>query len=373
VTVAPEAITVRPMKRVLVAIATLTILAACGSAADPAAPPADAAAPDAPLREATQTITFDENGFSEQVAFEVPPSTRSIAVVVEGEETKLHALAAFAMADGVERVGLDTTTSFASAMQEAYFTEETGHMPGDLHQSIRLGTFTHVYPFAPEQSVVPGKAVLRVVSDAPSASATVRIFMPEDDGAHVLHLNLVRVSESASFEGDPAFVAEVRRIFAQAEIDVVVDQVDQLRGSGLDAITTFTEPQEAPDSQSAKLARMVGPKTRSNALNVMVVDSLVAGVAGLSLGVPGPPTPESYYYGVVIADAPASSLGRVVAHEVAHFLGLQHIVNRGVSGTVYEDPIPDTEPGTPNLMERGTQLTLGQASVLRRSPLLTTD
>jgi hypothetical protein len=363
------------MKRNLVVITSLVILVACSAndAAREEPPPAEEQAPEAVLRESTTTISFDEHGFSGPVAFQVPPRTRSITVVVEGQPTKLHALGAFAMADGVERVGLDTSASFASPMNEAYFTEETGRMPGDLHQSIRLGTFTHVFPFAPDQSVVPGGAVLRVVSDAPGAAATVRIFMPEDDGAEVLHLNIVRVSESASYEDEPPFVADVRRIFAQAEIEVVVDQVENVKGSGLAEITTLTEPQEAPDSQSATLVRRVATRTTSPALNVMIVDSLVTGVAGLSLGVPGPPVPESYYYGVVIADAPASSLGRVVAHEVAHFLGLQHIVNRGVSGTVYEDPIPDTEPGTPNLMARGTQLTPGQAFVLRRSPLLTAD
>ena len=104
----------------------------------------------------------------------------------------------------------------------------------------------------------------------------------------------------------------------------------------------------------------------------MIVDGLPAGVAGLSLGVPGPPIAESYYYGVVIGTASDAILGRVVAHETAHFLGLQHVVNRGVSGKVYEDPIPDTSSTQPNLMEEGTTLTPGQAFVLSRSPLLST-
>jgi hypothetical protein len=42
-----------------------------------------------------------------------------------------------------------------------------------------------------------------------------------------------------------------------------------------------------------------------------------------------------YYYGGVIGTASDAVLGRVVAHETAHFLGLQHVVNRGVSGQAF--------------------------------------
>lgn len=317
-------------------------------------------------------MTFDENGISSPVMFNVPSSTRSIAVVVEGDPSRLHALAAFRMADGVEHVGLDLTTSFATEMQRVYFTEQSGTMPGELHQSIRLGTFTHVYPFAPGQAVVEGPATLRVVRDAPGGTGKIRVLMPPDDGARILHVNLVRVSASADISAEATFLPVLRRIFAPAGIEIVIDEARALRGSGFEKLVSFTEPQESPESDSAALARIVGPKTTSPALDIMIVDGLPAGVAGLSLGVPGPPLADSYYYGVVIGIAPDAVLGRVVAHETAHFLGLQHVVNRGVSGKVYEDPIPDTSTTQPNLMEDGTTLTPGQAFVLSRSPLLST-
>lgn len=348
---------------------------ACSASSSPAAKegPVDAGVAEQAAREVTADITFDEGGVSSPVRFDIPKATRAVAIVVEGDPSRLHALAAFTMGDGVDRVGLDPSTDAAKEMQRLYFTEQTGTMPGGLHQSIRLGTFTHVYPFAPEQSVVPGAAELRVVRDAPGGTAKVRVLMPPDDDARVLHLNLVRVSTSGDISAEPGFLPELRRIYAQAGIEVVVDEALALRDTGLEKLTSFTEPQEAPESDSAALARLVSPKTRSSALDVMIVDDLPSGVAGLSLGVPGPPLPDSYYFGVVVAAASDAVLARVVAHETAHFLGLQHVENRGVSGKTYEDPIADTSVDQPNLMEDGTKLTPGQAFVLTRSPLLSTQ
>lgn len=358
----------------LVAFIFAFVACSASESASPVVVPADASTPsDAAadtVRDVVASVTFDENGISSPVTFTVPSSTRSIAVVIEGEPSRLHALAAFALADGVEHVGLDLGVSFAKEMQRVYFTEQSGTMPGELHQSIRLGTFTHVYPFAPDQKVVEGSATLRVVRDAPGGTAKVRLLMRPDDGARVLHLNLVRVSPSANISAEATFLPELRRILGQAGLEVVIDEARTLRGSGFDEITTFTEPQETPESGAAALARIVGPMTSSTALDVMIVDRLPAGVAGLSLGVPGPPVAESYYYGVIIRAAADGALARVIAHEAAHFLGLQHVVNRGVSGKMYEDPIPDTSLTKPNLMEDGIELTPGQVFVLSRSPLL---
>lgn len=361
------------MKTVLPFVVTLAALTSCADDAPGGASAGNEGSRDdgtGAVRDIRASVTFDERGLSSPVAFTVPHGTRSIAVVVEGEPARLHALGAFAMGDGIERVGIDVSADLASEMQRIYFTEQTGAMPGGLHQSIRLGTFTHVYPFAPDQSVAPGAAELRVVRDAPGGAATVRVIMPPDDGANVIHLNLVRVSASEEMPAQPTFVSGLRRIFGEAGIDVVIDEAQTLRGTGLEKLTSFTEPQEAPDSDSAALARLVGPKTRSTALDVMIVDDLPSGVGGLSLGVPGPPVAESYYYGVVVAAGSDVSMARVIAHETAHFLGLQHVENRGVSGQIYEDPIADTSIDRPNLMTKGTAITPGQAFVLSRSPLL---
>ena len=316
---------------------------ACSETLPTVAPVAahDGGSPIEPTRERSASVAFDENGISEPLAFVVPPSTRSIAVVVEGEAAHLHALASFTMADGVELVGIDIARSHTDAMQHNYFTEQSGTMPGELRQSPRLGTFTHVYPYAPDQTVIEGTATLRVVRDAPFGAATVRVLMAPDDGARVLHLNLVRVTATEDLPADPPFLRELRRIFRQADIEVVVDEVLTLRDTGLEKIASMTEPQETSESDSVSL---------------------------------GPPMPESYYYGVLVESGPdARSVARVIAHETSHFLGLQHVVNRGASGRLYLDPIPDTVDEATNLMAHGTELTPGQAFVLTRSPLLSTN
>lgn len=98
---------------------------------------------------------------------------------------------------------------------------------------------------------------------------------------------------------------------------------------------------------------------------------LPAGVGGLSLGTPGPPLRASYYFGVLVrGDFPAAELARVTAHEIAHFVALQHVQNRGISGQTYPDPLDDTTPGADNLMADGTVLTPDQAFALSLSALL---
>jgi hypothetical protein len=73
---------------------------------------------------------------------------------------------------------------------------------------------------------------------------------------------------------------------------------------------------------------------------------------------------------IVRGGFPAIEMARIVAHEVAHFLALQHVQNRGISGMTYPDPLADTMPGVDNLMSSGTVLTAGQSFALSRSPLL---
>jgi len=362
------------MRSLVRASCLLAALAGCSSSTDANPTSSDAGTdrpvgegPDGP-REVAMTVTFDGAGISDALTLVIPAKTRSVTLVVDGEPSRLYGLASFAMADGVELVGIDLGVSHAKEMKTSYFEEQVGAMPGALHQSVRLGTFTHVYPYAPSQSLVSGTATVRIASDGAAGSARVKVVMPEDDGASVLHLDVVRISETATMSAPPPFLEELRAIYARAGIEIVVDEVLTLAGTGYSSLATFTEPQEGPESDAAKLATIVGRRANGRALDVMVVDSLPSGVGGLSLGVPGPPLPGSYYYGVVVADG--VGLARVIAHEVGHFLGLQHVQNRGTSGKVYDDPLDDTKPAVSNLMTKGTELTAGQAFVLRRSALL---
>ncbi len=218
--------------------------------------------------------------------------------------------------------------------------------------------------------MLPGPTTIRVASDTPGP-VTVRLLMPPDDGSRTLHVNVVVVSDTLAVASPPSFLDDVQALFDQASIDVVVDQVVTLPDTAFENITESTEPQEAPASMSAMLPGLVRDRLAGPALDVFIVESLPAGIGGLSLGTPGPPVRGSYYYGVIVrGSANDGTLARVIAHEICHFVALQHVQNRGVSGRTYPDPIDDTTPGQNNLMESGTQLTAGQAFALSRSWLL---
>jgi hypothetical protein len=342
-------------------LASVAALAACGD---------DIATPDAapPQREVTLETTVDDSGLSAEVSFEIPDGTRSLTIVVEGATDGLYGLGALKLGDGVDLVALPAGDP-GPAMATAYNDEQIGQMEGDLLQSIRLGTFTHVYPYRPGQEVISGSASLRVASDR-SGPVTITVLMPEDDGAVTLPLNLYVVSDTLAEPDTDAFTTELTRIFAQAGITVRINGVERLTGTAFERITQSTEPQEAPDSQAAMLPALAADRETSG-LDIFLVETLPSGIGGLSLGTPGPPLRGSYYFGVLVLGGVAPvEMARIVAHESAHFLALQHVQNRGVSGVTYPDPLDDTTPGADNLMEDGTVLTEDQAFALTRSALL---
>jgi hypothetical protein len=268
----------------------------CGESAD--APPP---------REVTFDVSIDDTGLSGEVSFRIPDTTRSLTIIVKGAPDALFALGAFGQGDGVDLVQLPAGPP-GPAMQTSYQQEQIGQMPGQLYQSIRLGTFTHVYPYRPDQVVLAGEGRLRVASNTPGA-ATVTIVMPEDDAAAVLPLNFYVVSDSLPEPNTPAFAGEVTRVFAQAGITIRINGTERLTGTPYERITDFNDPQESPTSQSAMATGLVADRI-SDGLDVFFVEGLPSGVAGLSLGTPGPPMRGSYYFGVLVRgiSPPQSSL-----------------------------------------------------------------
>jgi hypothetical protein len=359
--------------RARVWVLAAALVAACGDGDGPGA--IDAGEPS--RRISLSGIGFDERGISEPVSFAVPPGTRSITVVARGDQDALYALAWLQPPGGSDLVGLPELEDLGEAMRAQYEDEEIGQMPGALHQSIRLGMFTHVHPNRPGPELTSGEAVLRIATSDPAAGPVdLELFMPADDGGRTLLVNVFAVSEELTYDpADPSalpFLPALEAILAGADLTVRVDQIVNLPGTGLSSMTELSEPQEPPGSMSSQLALLAGAMVDGEALNLFVVDSLPFGVAGWSLGTPGPPMAGTYYSGVIAARrVDGGELGRVLAHEIAHFIGLSHVVNIGVSGARYPDPLDDTEPGTGNLMEGGgTYLTPDQAFVLSRYPLL---
>lgn len=322
----------------------------------------------APPRVVDDTAVISGNGRSDLVQFTVPPDTRSIAITVTGAPTALYGLAELTFADGVDRVQLPAGAP-GPAMQQAYTVEQIGLMPGALYQMIRLGEFMHVYPYRPDQEVYRGHAQLRVASDTPGEVA-VHIVMVARDGGTNLTINLITVSDTLVID-DTGIIGEAAAYLADAGIATRLGQSIRLTGTPYAMITDYNEPQEPPTSQSAQLPALVRDQlAASPGVDVFVVEDMPTGIGGLSLGTPGAPEREGYYFGVVVKANGTAVPGRVVAHEVCHFLGLQHVENTGVSGTVYPDPLDDTQSGVDNLMALGTTLTPDQAWVLQHSPLL---
>lgn len=186
----------------------------------------------------------------------------------------------------------------------------------------------------------------------------------------MLHLNLITVTDEAQLD-DPTMIAAAQAVLAQAGLRLQVDRRLVLRGTPWSDIDRVTEPWEAPRGPAAQLCGHGASLLRNGALNVFIVDRLPPGFEGFSLGAPGP-------YGAIATDCRGAFLrrdaqGRVLAHELAHFLGLPHVRTITSDGVTHDDAIPDTQPGNDNLMEHGTRLTPGQVSVLLLSPLLRRD
>jgi hypothetical protein len=345
----------------------LALVAACSSAGGSGG--------DGPPRRASFTaIRFDGRGVSEPIRLSVPDRTRSIAVVAHGDDQTLYALASFETADGVEHVRLPDDIDLGAVMRERYFEEEIARMPGELLQSIRLATFTLVYPERPGQAIPPGEAELRIATSDPAAGPVdVEVLLPPEDGARTLPVNVFAVSSRFSFAGPDSlpFLPALNSMLGSAGIEVAVERVVNLPDSGLSRMPETSRPQEPPTSRSSELALLGGAMVPGDALNLFIVDELPDGVIGWSLGTPGPPLPDTCYSGVVATHARGDHLARVLAHEVGHYLGLTHVVDTGRSGASYPDTLDDTEPGRGNLMSgEGVAITPDQAFVVSRSPLL---
>jgi hypothetical protein len=174
--------------------------------------------------------------------------------VVEGATQTLFGLGSLTTADGIERVNLDLGRSNGGVMEDTYYKEKIGTMPGEFYQNIRLGTFTAIYPYAPGQPLPAGESRLRVIANAMQGDNKVTILMPADDGSRILHVNFIDVSEYPNEERSSTFLPAARPILAQAGIQLVVDETRTLSRSRFSNITEWHEPQESPDGQLAQLA-----------------------------------------------------------------------------------------------------------------------
>lgn len=332
----------------------------------------------APARRiAVAGVGFDRHGISGPIRVRIPPGTRSLAIVAEGDPQALYALAWLRTADGVEHVRLPAGMDVPGALRERYLDKQIDQMPGAMRQTIRLGLFTHVHPNRAREGLPPGEVVVRVATSSPGHPVDVRLLMAEATGARRLPVHIVSTSPRfpylADDPGSVPFLEPLRRILAGGGIELVVERVVHLPDRRFAAMTELNKPQEPPTSESSALALAGGAALDGDALNLYIVDSLPGQVGGWTLGTPGPPEPDTCYSGVVVARLDQGpTLARILAHELCHYLGLRHVEDIDVDGRRYTDALDDTEPGRDNLMDggTGTALTADQRAVLARSPWL---
>jgi len=329
-------------------------------------------------RYATELLEIDDSGLSAQMVFALPGHTRGLSIELEGEEGALHALGALVPPDGIDRVGLPAGTEIWSLLEQTA-DRLVAPLPYGIYQLPQRGLFTYLWPSRVEAPLVCGHYSLRVATQARQAvRATVRL--PPTDGADQLHLTAHWVSDDAPASGAiETLLGGAAETLDQAGIRLILDGQAALTGTDFDVID---EPLGgAPRGRGSELAALAQAgmgRLPPSGVQVFIVEQLGAGgVDGYSLGVPGPVDPRSPLNGVFVrVDPDLAAHGRsILAHELAHFLGLHHVEQRGADGIAYPDPLADTQPGEDNLMDPGGGRVLSpqQSEALRASPLLRTD
>jgi hypothetical protein len=225
----------------------------------------------------------------------------------------------------------------------------------------------------------------------PETTATVTAWVkradaPLDAGTVDLAIWLVDIGlTAATAPGDARLVealGDLGDIFGQAGISLgevgwrdVADDAEAARLGVVDSTDGF-------DSELSDLFRLSAAESGLQ-VNVFLVRSFSSGINGIAGAITGPPAAHGTIHSGVAARAEvgtidAIGLGRLMAHEISHYLGLFHVAENPDGSAIYSsDPIADTDADPQNLMywsvdpdDPNTDLTEGQGYVLRRSAIV---
>lgn len=296
------------------------------------------------------------------------PLGRTWSTVLHGQEslTRLR----LRVPEGARCLALQVTGSSTARYRLVSLQVSGQEISAQGLAAERRGALAFVYPFAPGQPPPRGEVTVTLAADQALRGARLAILAPPDDGARVLRVNLVVVTDGAPREvmAEEA-LAVARGVLAQAGIALRVERRAVLAGGPL-----LGDGWEEPGEDAARLAAQAAARLPGGAVNVFVVDRLPLGSEGTSLSVPALfDGGAGVAGGVLLARAAPRPLGRALAHELAHALGLRHPRAVGPDGSVHEDGLGDPRPGDDNLMARGARLSAAQIFVLRSSPLLRRD
>lgn len=313
-------------------------------------------------------VELGNDGLSEALELEVPEGARSITVLIEGSPSAVYGLRRLTLGGEVAlEFPLDITST---GFQYGFITLG----PGGAQSFLRLGSFVHTYPTLESQPLPAGRATLQIVSSIPSEPARVRVFAPVGEGTE-LHVSVI----SATPDGHEAELATATEVLASAGITLIVDErvplVDET------PITLGAIPQPGgPGVERAALERSL---LSTDALPLIFIE--LENAQGVSLGLPASPAGGDYF--AVLIDPTnewfgdrSRAQGRVIAHELAHSLGLFHLENPTPTGDLVPDAFDDTEgfedtlmgsvPTNAPISEISFRVSPMQAYAMSRSPLL---
>jgi len=285
-------------------------------------------------------VSTDASGVSEPVWFQVPEGARSITVVVSGEG--ILGLASLTLADGSEQ----SSRADASVLGAAY---PTWLGTGAQRQFPRHGTFAFQYPMLASQPMPVGVGAVRAATTIPGARLGVDVIV-RSGAARTLHISIVSFASTPA-EPELPSIAQARRLLAAGGVELVVDERITLHDVGV--IETPTQIPE-PDDLSVPLVREAHAALHTDALPILLVE-LHPGTA-FSRGIPVPPWRDDDEFAVLVDPTitwPGDvdlALGRVMAHELGHAMGLPHVQDFDATGAVLDDPFDDTQHWDETLM-----------------------
>lgn len=272
---------------------------------------------------------------------EVPSDAVSFTVVMRGSVGGTSAIARLVSPTGEVLFDLDN-----------YLTSQVRILP------VNDGDFAMLFPNSPRVTLQPGTYRFTIVNEGGSGTGEVFALMKRSSSTRLesglLNLNLwfagVDGISAANAASDPtlqAALSELKAIYASAGITLGSIQyfdVPASQAASFAVIETF----EGKDSELRRLFEL-SQGAPNNAMNFFLVREIQGGgigftILGIAGGIPGIPFEQgTNASGVAVTTLDLSkdpkSVGRTMAHEGGHWLGLWHTTEQ--NGALH-DPLSDT-------------------------------